>query len=492
MNVTEPIINAALLGTAAKEFIPNGLPETLEENFRLLQEKSEDAEDAFYQFSALTFAYSRAGMEPLPTGKAITMNEAPDDSLPYFDRNIGDLLIQMVNEQNRHLLLYAYRKAARCNKLIPPFYLRTLISHAYDRNNPDKHEEQALLSSLTGNRGRWLLTHMELPDWGDTGNETWETASHEERKRMLQRLRKENPGQGLALLQTELKNESAAHRDELIQCLRTNLSKADENFLQEIATTDRSSNVKETARRLLCSLPDSELVKTYCDLLRGKLHYKMLLGWSYDKITFTPEMKKLGLEEVSSNKKEKDEEFLLRQLAERVPLSFWAEFYDCSPEKAAAKLAKKPPFGSYFNLCQPIENFGDNLWAYQTLKENSNEAYASSLMGLLTPEQREEINFQTDSKSNYIPEPWYNADGTQWGIKFSTRALQRLFHSNYYYYPKEMAERLSLYFPPEMLPKVEQQAVAYDADHAIAKFCRLTAEYMRMKEKINSLFNDNK
>ena len=68
MNVTEPIINAALLGTAAKEFIPNGLPETLEENFRLLQEKSEDAEDAFYQFSALTFAYSRAGMEPLPTG----------------------------------------------------------------------------------------------------------------------------------------------------------------------------------------------------------------------------------------------------------------------------------------------------------------------------------------------------------------------------------------------------------------------------------------
>ncbi len=454
--------------------------------------KSEDAEDAFYQFSALTFAYSRAGMEPLPTGKAITMNEAPDDSLPYFDRNIGDLLIQMVNEQNRHLLLYAYRKAARCNKLIPPFYLRTLISHAYDRNNPDKHEEQALLSSLTGNRGRWLLTHMELPDWGDTGNETWETASHEERKRMLQRLRKENPGQGLALLQTELKNESAAHRDELIQCLRTNLSKADENFLQEIATTDRSSNVKETARRLLCSLPDSELVKTYCDLLRGKLHYKMLLGWSYDKITFTPEMKKLGLEEVSSNKKEKDEEFLLRQLAERVPLSFWAEFYDCSPEKAAAKLAKKPPFGSYFNLCQPIENFGDNLWAYQTLKEDSNEAYASSLMGLLTPAQREEINFQTDSKSNYIPEPWYNADGTQWGIKFSTRALQRLFHSNYYYYPKEMAERLSLYFPPEMLPKVEQQAVAYDADHAIAKFCRLTAEYMRMKEKINSLFNDNK
>ena len=87
--------------------------------------------------------------------------------------------------------------------------------------------------------------------------------------------------------------------------------------------TDRSSNVKETARRLLCSLPDSELVKIYEELLRGKLHFNFLLGWSYDKIEFTPEMKKLGLEEVSSNKNEKDDRFLLRQLAERVPLSFW-------------------------------------------------------------------------------------------------------------------------------------------------------------------------
>ena len=33
----------------------------------------------------------------------------------------------------------------------------------------------------------------------------------------------------------------------------------------------------------------------------------------------------MGLSEVSSNKKEGDSEFILRQLAERVPLSFWCE-----------------------------------------------------------------------------------------------------------------------------------------------------------------------
>lgn len=492
MNVTESIINTALLGTAAKEFVPAGLPEALQESFREFREKAEDTEATFFRMSALTFAYHRAGLEPLPAEAATAIDEAPEDEKSYFDRQAGELLTQLHANRNRYLLLHAYRKASRCDKLIPPLYLPALLEHAFDRNNPDKHEEQALLARITGNRGRWLLQHMELPDWGDTGTESWETASHEERKRMLRSLRKENPEQGLALLQTELKNDSAAHREELIQCLRINLGKNDEPFLQEIAATDRSSNVKETARRLLCSLPDSLLVSTYCDLLRGKLHYNLLLGWSYDKISFTPEMKKLGLEEISSNKQEKDEHFLLRQLAERVPLAFWAEFYHCSPEKAAGKLAKKPPFSPHFALCHPIENFGDSLWAYYTLKENPDEANVSSLMGLLPPEQREKIHFQTESKNTYIPDSWFNADGTTWGIKFSSRVMQRILRSNYYYYPKETAERLALYFPPEMEQKLEQQAASLEADNPIAKFCRLTAEYLRIKERIHKLFNDNK
>ena len=225
---------------------------------------------------------------------------------------------------------------------------------------------------------------------------------------MLCRLRQEQPEQGLALLQTELKNESAAHREELIRCLRIGLTKADEAFLQELLLKDRSGSVKETARRLLCSLPDSELVKTYQELLRGKLHFNFLSGWSYDKIEYTPEMKKLGFEEVSANKDEKDDRFLLRQLAERVPLSFWSEFYDCTPEKAAGKLAKKPPFQKLFDLSSPILNFGDSVWAYYTLKENAEEDMSLALAGLLSPSQREEIAFQT-IKGGLIPDSWFNA-----------------------------------------------------------------------------------
>ncbi|WP_279141785.1 DUF5691 domain-containing protein [Bacteroides acidifaciens] len=487
MNVTDQLINIALLGTATRELIATDLPEELQDSLRDIQEKAEDAETAFYQLSALGFAFRRAGLKAYLLKDPVSVSEAPEESKACFSREVGELLTSLHSNRNSYLLLYAYRKAIAFDKLLPPVYLPALLQRAFDRNNPKRHEEQRWLSELSGRRGRWLLSEMGLPVWGEPGNESWETASHEERKRMLCRLRQEQPEQGLALLQTELKNESAAHREELIRCLRIGLTKADEAFLQELLLKDRSGSVKETARRLLCSLPDSELVKTYQELLRGKLHFNFLSGWSYDKIEYTPEMKKLGFEEVSANKDEKDDRFLLRQLAERVPLSFWSEFYDCTPEKAAGKLAKKPPFQKLFDLSSPILNFGDSVWAYYTLKENAEEDMSLALAGLLSPSQREEIAFQT-IKGGLIPDSWFNEDGGEWGMKFSSYVLQRLLRNNYYL-PKETAEQLAVYFPAEMRGTLERIAasVTKQENNTTFYFCRLVLEYMDVKQKIDTL-----
>lgn len=491
MNLTEPFIHVALLGTATRELPTADIPQELQESRHAILEKAEDAEAAFYQLSALGFAFERAGTEATLLEGITAEAEAPEEEKPYFPREFGELLVALHTNRNQHLLLYAYKKAADCKRLIPPVYLQSLLRRAFDRNNINRHEEQRWLAGLSGHRGRWLLPQMELPPWGETDNESWETASHEERKRMLLDLRKEHPEQGLALLQTELKNEPANHRAELIQCLRAGLSKTDEPFLQEIMEADRSANVKETARRLLCSLQDSETVKAYEEMLRGKLHFNLLLGWSYDKIEFTPEMKKLGLEEVSPNKKEKDDRFLLRQLAERVPLSFWSDFYDCTPEKAAGKLAKNPPFQKLFDLSAPILNFGDSLWAYHTLKENAEEATILRLMGLLSPSQREDIAFQP-TKGGHIPAGWFNEDGAAWGIRFSNRVLQCMLQNNYYL-SKEEVEQLSLYFPKEIRKSIES-VTAPDAgqeNNIASRFCRLILEYMDLKQRIDTLLDNN-
>lgn len=132
-------------------------------------------------------------------------------------------------------------------------------------------------------------------------------------------------------------------------------------------------------------IPDSAMVMRCCELLRGHIRHNMLTGWSYDEIGYTPEMKAMGLSEVSSNKKEGDSEFILRQLAERVPLSFWCEVYGCGKEEAARKFAKHPPFRKFLELEDPILNFSDGLWAFHTLKEDPSYLRKPELVAMLTP-----------------------------------------------------------------------------------------------------------
>ena len=49
MNLTDHIINVALLGTATRELITTDFPEELQETLRDIQAKAEDAEALFYQ-----------------------------------------------------------------------------------------------------------------------------------------------------------------------------------------------------------------------------------------------------------------------------------------------------------------------------------------------------------------------------------------------------------------------------------------------------------
>ena len=64
MNVTEPIIQAALLGTANREFVPGAFPESLQTLVDGIHGKAEDTESFLYMTAASAFAYRRAGWEP--------------------------------------------------------------------------------------------------------------------------------------------------------------------------------------------------------------------------------------------------------------------------------------------------------------------------------------------------------------------------------------------------------------------------------------------
>ena len=97
MNLTDHIINVALLGTATRELITTDFPEELQETLRDIQAKAEDAEALFYQQSALGFAFARAGVEAQSIAGVVNVTEAPEEDKPYFLREVGELLLPCIS-----------------------------------------------------------------------------------------------------------------------------------------------------------------------------------------------------------------------------------------------------------------------------------------------------------------------------------------------------------------------------------------------------------
>lgn len=91
MNVTEPIIQAALLGTANREFVPGAFPESLQTLVDGIRGKAEDTESFLYMTAASAFAYRRAGWEPAGAEGIVPVETAPEEELPYFDKGRSQL-----------------------------------------------------------------------------------------------------------------------------------------------------------------------------------------------------------------------------------------------------------------------------------------------------------------------------------------------------------------------------------------------------------------
>ena len=489
MNVTEPIIQAALLGTASREFASEAFPKSLQTLTDRIREKSEDAEEFLYMTAASAFAYRRAGWEPDRAEGIVPVKTAPKEERPYFSKEQSQLFSRL--KGSPYMLIYAYRLAQNAGKIILPEYLQMLIRHAYDRYNPQRLEERRLIKALIGNRGLWLIKQMDISGQEGDSIDSWDTAAHSERKDMLSRYRLQDPAAALELLRKDWKNEPASHRNELLECLRTNISKADEPFIKEVMASDRSAAVKDTARKLLCMIPDSAMTTRCCELLLGHIRYNMLTGWSYDKIAYTQEMKDLGLSEVSSNKKENDSEFILRQLAERVPLSFWCEFYGCSKEKAARKLVKHPPFRKFLALEKPILNFSDGLWAFHTLKEDPSYLCKPELVAMLTSSQREEIKWPEAVRNfSCIPNLWYGSNYEAWGPKFSSVVLSWILKQEYLYYAADMAEHLAIHIPAHLRYLIEAKAASSEeTSPSMSEFCSKMLEFMDLKAETDTLLN---
>ncbi|WP_369146032.1 DUF5691 domain-containing protein [Streptomyces sp. R44] len=266
----DELVSSALLGTDRRP--PAGLAGST---------APRDMPDALLDAAALHTVRRRAGLRPGPA--APLPDPAPEDPrapLPEAARrrldqllagraapspagrrgaapDLAELLPQWLALANR----YGYKAS--------PAALPALLDAARARTDL---RPQAL--RLAGPRGLWLARLN--PEWrfalrgtGAGGNlpspqdpegvrALWEEGLFAERVALLAAVRTEDPAAGLALLASTWSAERAEDRLMFLDSLRTGLSDADEEFLEE-ALGDRSRNVRATAAELLSALPASAL-----------------------------------------------------------------------------------------------------------------------------------------------------------------------------------------------------------------------------------------
>ena len=68
--------------------------------------------------AASAFAYRRAGWEPAGAEGIVPVKTAPEEELPYFDKDRSQLFSRL--HGTRYMLAYAYRLAQGSGKIISP------------------------------------------------------------------------------------------------------------------------------------------------------------------------------------------------------------------------------------------------------------------------------------------------------------------------------------------------------------------------------------
>lgn len=272
----EDLVTSALLGTDRRP--PGGASAA----------GPDGAASALLDAAALHTVRRRAGL--LPAAASPRPAPAPNDPRPPLPEAARGRLAQLLADRAAAGGSGGRRGTAPDLTELIPQWLATANLHGY--RAPDS-ALPALLDAarartdlrpqaleFAGPRGLWLAGLN--PEWkfalrGASGSgllppltdpeavrRLWEEGLFAERVALLGAVRARDAEAARALLATTWKTERAEDRLMFVDSLRTGLSCADEEFLEQ-ALADRSRNVRATAAELLSALPGSALARRMAD-----------------------------------------------------------------------------------------------------------------------------------------------------------------------------------------------------------------------------------
>ncbi len=253
--------------------------------------------------------------------------ETSESSNPCSPR-AARLFERIVRGHHRPALEEFLHHLQRSGHSLPPEQLPTLFDAALQDPELWRRLEPAI-----GDRGRWLLRIN--PNWRPLDDEydlsEWETGSRQARIALLEKVRRRDPAQGVALLEKTWADEPNELRLAFLDILARHLSASDEPFL-ETCLDDKRQEVRRRAADLLSLIPDSGLLQRHW----GRVITHLQASPAGDLLVELP--KSLDGELRRDGLLKKDPAFAggeragwLGQLVARIPPRLWETHFDKTP-----------------------------------------------------------------------------------------------------------------------------------------------------------------
>lgn len=455
------IVHTAMMGTGKRQINETSLPEGLKQSAQALKENFDNQEEQFLGLASLVFNYRQCGVIPFAI-QEVKETKAEAEEQAYANELAHQVLHDIIQEDSDGLLSVWLKWCSHYKKIVLPEAIPVIMESAVKNK-----ALQQLVLQCTGKRGAWLATFNDRWRFGDTQTEEemWQTGTLEQRRKVLQRIRKEDSGKGLALLQSVWSQENAATKSELLKQLVTGLNQEDVPWLETLLS-EKSEKVKEAASDLLRRMPHSSIVQQYSKVLRASVKVKegkKILGIgskdslilelppSVDEAIF-----KAGVEKLSNQKKFSDQEYIIYQLMEKVPPRYWQDWLQLDADNILALFKNDrnrkylPALGSAASL------FADPDWLSAIIKADENNFYPD-VFSLLTQKEREKyaLTFLTsDETAPKVIAELITHSTAEWSVAL-TKAIFQFTAKRPYQYHQSFYHQNIHFIPYGINPELE-------------------------------------
>lgn len=483
MQTWEQIINTALLGTDKRGPGANELPEALSEAAALIQQNTTDKEEQFLQTAALAFNYRQCGTMPLKK-ESVTIEKAAAEDKQYCSLLAVQTLKDILDSESNSLLQFWLQQCSAKEHIVTPEFVPVLLNAGIQQK-----KLQNLVVACCGRRGEWLSRFN--PEWNfsmaTTDEELWQTGSAEQRKQVLEQVRKDDPETARNWLMQTWPREDAGTRIEFLLLLGINIGSADIEFLESLSK-EKSKKVKDIALWLLKQIPGSAVVQQYQQLLKQSVSAGRK-GLQVQLPALDESILKTGIDKLSNSKDYTDDEFVAMQLMQAVPPSFWETHLQSTPD-VIIKSWQKDDTGKKLlpAIVQAVVAFKDQRWA-TAFMQNSHVFYID-IIPLLPVKEQEfySIKFIGQFAENIIEHAIKRED--TWSIDL-TRAIFIHTARSVYQYNRSFYSRYIHCIPVGIIPELAKCAPG--EEHLRATWNN-TSEYiitlLNLKKQTIQSFND--